>query len=220
MRKLLLITVVLVMSLPALAMGIEQIVLSGFSYFTPPEQVGTATTVVGFLEPPIGFDLPFSSDFVTNEYTFVVTAEIASITPLAATTEYTYVNGALAIYEDPAKNGNYGVSPPNGTAPSTFQDGTLILVGAMTGMTRLDFNFGFPEPTVIASVNFTGGSKLGELTAGGSNWTFHGGLSTNPLLGIPFGYKRAWNTKCVPPDTTPIEETTWGGIKALYGATE
>jgi hypothetical protein len=171
-------------------------------------------TVVGLLEPPVGFSYPISLDFTNNEYTFYFQTTITSVTPGALTTNYTYANATFFIYEDPSKNAAYGVNPPPGTSPSTFQDGTSILTGTLSELSRVDYNMGFPEPTVVGTCDFTGGIRFGDLNP--KEWTYHGGLSSNPLVGIPSGYKRRWATKLVPAEPVPVEEATWGSIKALY----
>ena len=215
MRKLLIVAVLIAFVVPTSAFGLEQMVPYGYSYFTPPEGVGTVTTVLGFLDPPVGFDYPFPVDFANNEYTFFFETTIQSVTPGPMTTEIFYANTTFTIYEDPSKNGDFGTNPPNGTAPSTFQDGTVILTGNFHDIVRLDYNFGFPEPTVLGTIDFTGGTKLGQLSGGGINWVLHGGLSSNPLTGIPSGYQHNWSLKIIK-GTVPVEESSWGKIKSLY----
>lgn len=56
MRKLLIVAVLIAFVIPTSVLALEQIVPYGYSYFTPPEGVGTVTTVLGFLDPPVGFD--------------------------------------------------------------------------------------------------------------------------------------------------------------------
>lgn len=192
----------------------EQFEIYGYSYFTPPEEVGTVTTVVAFLEPPVGFTYPITVDFATNEYTFYFQSTIESITPDAFTTTYNYADAPFYMYEDPSKNGDYGTYPPNGTSPSTFQNGTVILTGTLSNIVRIDYSGGFPAPVILADCTFTGGTKFSELVQG-ENWSFHGDLPDDPLLGIPPGYKRNWQTKIVT-GPVPAENTTWGSIKALY----
>jgi len=193
-----------------------QFEIYSYSYFTPPEQVGTVVTVVGKLEPPVGFTYPLPLDFVTNEYTFYFQSTIIDVQVEPVTTTYTYDDADFLIYEDPSQNADYGTNPPNGTCPSTFTDGTLILQGTLSSLTRIDYNFGFPGPSVVADCTFNGGSRLGELPSA-SDWTFHGGLSSDPGLGIPTGFQRNWATKIVYSGQVPTGASTWGGIKALYG---
>lgn len=210
MRVLLLVFLAALLILPTAAMSLEQILPFGYSYFALPEQVGTAMTVVGFLEPPVGFDYPFTVDFATYEYTYYFEATVQSITPGPITTEILYAVTTFEIYEDAAMNGDYGV------APTSFRDGTLILSGTMSGLVRLDYNFGFPEPTSLGSIDWTAGSKLGELAPYLSGWTFHAGVSTNAMTGIPAGYQQNWSCKIVPPESVPVEDSSWGKVKSLY----
>jgi hypothetical protein len=214
MRTLL--TIVFIVSVMCVVCSSAQTQFSmyGFSYFTPPEGLGTVTTVVGRLEPPVGFSYPISLNFTVNEYTFYFQTAITSVTPGPLTSTYSYADATFFIYEDPSKNSNYGTSPPNATSPSTFRDGTVILSGTLSELTRLNYNMGFPEPSVVGECEFTGGTRFGDLTV--KSWTYHGGLSSNPLLGIPFGYRHRWATKMVPAPTVPVEETTWGALKNLY----
>jgi len=217
MKRMLLLMCILLLAVPVVSSSLEQFVINGYAYYPPPEAVGTVVTLVATLDPPVGFDYPITVDFVTNEYTFYIQTSIQSIIPGPFTTTYGYANAGFSIYEDPSKNSDYGVNPPNGTSPSTFQDGSVILSGTLSNITRLDYNMGFPEPTVVADCTFTGGSRLGELIQG-NNWTIHGGISTNPLMGIPTGYGQSWSTKIIFSGPLPVENSTWGNIKALYGS--
>lgn len=192
-----------------------QFEIYGYSYFTPPEEVGTVVTVVGQLEAPVGFSYPIPVDFANNEYTFYIQTTITDVQAGPFTTTYTYADADFFIYEDPSKNADYGINPPNSTSPSTFLDGVLILQGTLSNITRLDYNAGFPEPTVVADCTFTGGSLYDQLFQA-NNWTFHGGLSSTSM-GIPEGYQRDWATKIVFSGPLPSRSSTWGGIKALYG---
>lgn len=205
---------VCVLLLPSISSAQEQFVINGYSYFTPPEGVGTVTTLVAFLDPPNGFTYPVTLDFATYEYTFYFQSAIASVVPGGFTTEYTYADAPFYIYEDASKNGDFGINPPNATSPSSFQDGTVILSGTISNLYRTDYNMGFPDPSFLASCTFTGGTKFGELVQG-NNWNFHGGLSSNPVFVLE-GYKHRWASKIVFAGPLPVENSTWGNIKALY----
>ncbi len=193
----------------------EKIMMYGYSYFTPPEDVGTVTTVVGMLEPPIGFTYPFTVNFNAYEYTYYFQAVITAVVPGPFSTDYFYADAELFIYEDPAKNADYGIDPPNATAPSTFREGTVALHGTLTNLFRSDDPFGFFDPTLIGDCSFDGGTKLGELLQG-EMWTITGGLIlADPST--PPGYGHAWVTEVFFTGPVAVEHSTWGGIKALYG---
>jgi hypothetical protein len=214
MRLLFPLLCVCLLLLPSISPAQEQFVINGYSYFTPPEGVGTVTTVVAFLDPPNGFTYPVTLDFVNNEYTFYFQSAIATVTPGPVTTEYNYAAAQFYIYEDATKNGNFGINPPNATSPSTFQDGTVVLTGTISNLRRTDYNMPFPEPFFLAECTFTGGTKFGELVQG-NNWNWHGGLSSNPVFVLQ-GYRHRWASKIVFAGPLPAEQTTWGNIKALY----
>ena len=193
----------------------EQISKYGYSYFTPPENVGTVTTVVGKLEPPVGFTYPFTVNFNANEYTFYFQTVITAIVPGPFSVDYYYSDAEIVIYEDPAKNANYGINPPNATSPSTFRNGTIALRGMLHNIVQSDDPFGFFDPTLFGDCTFTGGTKFPELTQG-PGWTMHGGLILNDPT-TPSGYKHAWVMKTFFMGPVSTGQSTWSGIKALYG---
>lgn len=213
MKKLLLGIIITVLFLPLAISAAEQIEIYGFTYFTPPEQIGTVVTVVGFLEPPVGFTYPFAVDFSSNEYTFYYQATITQITTTPFFIDYEFSDEEFFIYEDPSRNGDYGSNPPNGTSPVSFRDGTLILQGTLSNFLRTDDPFGFLPPATVADCEFTGGAKLGELIQG-MNWTMHGGLTINPG-NLPAGYQQGWTGKIFFTGPVPTEESTWGMVKSL-----
>ena len=215
MKNLLTVIIVGLVLLPLALSAQEQIEAYGAGYFTPPEVAGTLVTSVSFLEPPVGFSYPFPVDFVNFEYTLYFQTTIASVVsnpPFSI--DYYYNDGDIFIYEDPLKDGDYGTYPPNGTSPSTFQNGTLILQGTFTNMERYDDPFGFLPPTMVADCTFTGGSKLSDLPAP-TSWVMHGGLDTTPGT-YPDGYQQAWTMKIFFTGTVGAGNSTWGSIKALY----
>ncbi len=199
---------------PAVVDAGEQLSMYGYIYFTPPEDVGTVTTLVGRLEPPIGFTYPFTVDFNAFEYTFYLQTTIEAIVPGPFGTDYTYADAELFIYEDPAKDSDYGTAPPNATAPTTFRNGTLALHATLTGIVRSDDAFGMFDPTLMSDCTFDTGSKVGALKQK-SAWTLSGGLVPGDPS-IPSGYGPAWVTQIVFTGPVSVESSTWGGIKALF----
>ncbi len=202
---------IVIVPLSIAAQDQQQIAKYGYSYFMPPEDVGTVTTVVGMLEPPVGFTYPFTVDFGTYEYTFYFETMIVAIIPGPFSTDIIYADTEVYIYEDAAKNADYGANPPNGTSPSTFRDGTLALQGTLSGIVRSDDPMGFFDPTIIANCLFSGGTKLPELVQG-PNWATHGGLILNDPT-TPPGYQHAWVIKTFFTGPLAVENSTWGGIK-------
>jgi hypothetical protein len=196
------------------AQGQEQISMYGYSYFTPPEMIGTVTTVVGRLEPPVGFTYPFSVNFNAYEYTFYVQTTIVGIDTTPFSVDYYYSDAEIFIYEDATKNSNYGVNPPNATSPSTFRNGTLALHGTFSNVVRSDDPFGWFDPTLISECAFTDGTKFHELVQG-PNWVMHGGLLLNDFT-LPVGYRHSWVMKIFFEGPVSVTPSTWGYIKALF----
>ena len=220
MKRLLLTVFLLPLFLASSVMAVDpvQFDITGLSYNNEaPEQVGTVTTMLGILEPENGFTYPLVLDMVNNQFTYVWTSTITSIVT-TFNTEITYANTTFTIYEDAIGGGTAadpGTNPPNGTAPSTYTDGTAILIGTLSNVTRIDLNPLFPQNiTFVGEIAFTGGTRVGELQNG--DWTYHGGLSDDVVFNIPAGYRWRWTTKAVFFETVPVEESTWGRVKSLY----
>ncbi|MBU8923490.1 MAG: hypothetical protein KOO63_16870 [Bacteroidales bacterium] len=214
MKNMLIVIIVGLVISPLALSAQEQIEAFGAGYFTAPEASGTLVTTVAFLEPPVGFSYPFPVDFVNYEYTLYFQTTIASVVSnIPFSIDYYYDDGDFFIYEDPLKDGDYGVTPPNATAPSTFQNGTLILQGTLTNLERYDDPFGFMPPVMVADCTFTGGSRLGDLAAP-NPWIMHGGMDITPGT-YPSGYQQAWTMKFFFTGTVGAENSTWGAIKAL-----
>ena len=217
MKRQLILTGLVVLLVPMMALGADQMVGTGYSEYAGAEGVGTVMTLVGLCDPPSGFTYPFPVNFAINEYTFKFVATITTVTPQIITTEYAYATTTISMYKDPGQDADYGTSPPNGTSPSTFENGTAELIGTLSGLVRIDFNLGFPEPTFVGTIDWTGGTQIGNLAPYPANgWSIHGGVSS--MVPIPGGYQRNWTPKIVPPAAVPVEESTWGAIKSLYEA--
>ena len=181
---------------------------------------GSDLTIVGTID--VWYD-PFLGvvDQATNEYTII----LKDLVSLGSYESYGYVftdysGGTFEIYEDAAKNADFGINPANGTVPSTFVDGTLILSGPLAV-----FNvWGTTGPggyaaSYTAEFEFTGpgAGPFYSLVEGcygitGNNW------SDDPGLGIPTGYNFIVDGFFSVDDCRIIdtEETNWGGVKQLF----
>ncbi|MBN2071181.1 MAG: hypothetical protein JW814_06955 [Candidatus Krumholzibacteriota bacterium] len=213
MGKMLMFLCVGLLLVPNVTLAQEQIEAYGADYFTAPEQVGTVVTFVSMLEPPVGFDYPFTVDFANNEYTMYCQTSITNIASSMFAIDISYADAEFIIYEDPSGDGDYGTNPPNAVSPSSFQNGTVILVGTISNFLRTDDPFGFLPPVLVADCVFTGGTKLAELPAPDS-WTMHGGLSSSPP---PVGYRHTSTMKIFFTGVVGSDNTSWGEIKDLSG---
>ncbi len=58
-------------------------------------------------------------------------------------------------------------------------------------------------------------SRLDELNEP-TGWLYYGGVTTNPLAGIPTGYEMAWDPQLMGPETVATQATTWGKVRGLF----
>jgi hypothetical protein len=187
----------------------------GFDYLDgPPYSVGTTVTV------PMAFDrtqpdLPIPMDLEQYEATVLVSAlQITDVQASGGVVSLTFAGGLIQIFEDPAKNAQWSDNPPNAQVPASFTDGTLILGGTFTDCVMI-FDLTMGTGTVQGHVDFTTGSRLNEIDVP-AGWLFYGGVSTNPIFGIPAGYEMAWDPQLMSPEATATRQTTWGKVRGLF----
>ncbi len=187
----------------------------GFDYLDgPPLSVGTVLSIP-MLFDPVQPDPALPLDLEGNEYTvFVGDLQINDVQSSGGVVIVTFSGGFIQIFEDPAKNSQWTIDPPNPQVPTTFTDGTLILGGGFTDCVMI-FDVVFETGTVQGHVDFTTGTRLDELDAP-TGWLFYGGVTTNPLAGIPSGYEMAWDPQLMGPETVPTHATTWGKVRGLF----
>ena len=169
-----------------------------------PDAVGGTLSMYSIMpevSPPIEPPLPL--DFDNFQYTLVVTG----LTLDADGAVQTYSGGSIAIYEDAGTAADYANS-------ATFTDGTAILTGDVTLLTRQMFTATIG--TVSGNVDWTGGTEVNEFApADQLGWTFLSGISARSENTEP-GFDEQWDGKVEPQgpivNTTP---TTWGSFKAL-----
>jgi hypothetical protein len=193
----------------------------GFDYESPnPDasrfgEVGSGYVGVGTVE---NLFAPLVANTVANQYTYVIDGLVST-----ASNQYgdyitvDYSSGTLRVYEDSRTTGTlaeYGVEPPNGTAPATFTDGTLILEGTLTNF-QLVFNVTNNSGSYNSDFEATGGSQIGNIPVSDrSGWTFSG--ATGNALNIPLGYAHQIDGQVFLENVTESHMATWGAVKALY----
>jgi hypothetical protein len=122
-------------------------------------------------------------------------------------------DGTFHIHEDPIVGGthrDYGINPPNSTAPGTFTDGTLILGAQFTALTII-VNMSTWTASLNGTLTFYCGEDWGDLPCY-EGWTFAGETIET---GIPGGYGWAVDGLVYVTETA-VEQTNWGGIKKLF----
>lgn len=192
----------------------------GFDYENPDPVPGTfgeaGSGYVGIGVVP-GLFAPLVADTAQYQYTYI----LGGMTPVSTTTISSYIIvdytvGTLSIYEDSkllGTGGDYGTAPPNGTAPSTFTDGNLYLMGTLAG-----FQFVYNTATNTGSYNamftVTGGSQLVNFPLyQRDGWTFAG--ASGNALDTPDGYlHQVDGQNFLGP--VPTRAASWGQLKAAY----
>lgn len=167
--------------------------------------------------PQLGSPLVYN--FSQNEYTVTITG-LTSVSKMSLGTFdiINYAGGSVDIYCDLLLGGtpaNYGINPPNATAPSSFNDGTNILVGTLSNF-QVVFDNATRTGSFEGDLNFTGGSQIGNFPANQrSGWTFAGVTGNSPIT--PQGYLHQVDGSVYLDNPVPVQATTWSSVKALYG---
>ncbi|MEP7027202.1 MAG: hypothetical protein ABI960_01280 [Candidatus Eisenbacteria bacterium] len=160
-----------------------------------------------------------TADFSNNEYTY----QFKDLTALATDSAPPYLfvfysNGRFRIFEDPKTSGtaaDYGVNPPNATAPPTFTDGTLMLGGAVSNFV-LTLDLTNNNGSFNGDITFDEGTQQGSIPPAQLNgWTF-AGLTSGGGTGTPTGYTHQVDGEIRVPGATPAYGTSWGKVKNLY----
>jgi len=180
----------------------------------PPSNISDFFFVVGFVD---GVDTNILTwNPAVNEYTIYLTdfESQGQIDEGGGNLHIFYDNGRVVIYEDPLRNGNFGVgTPPNATSPWTFIDGTIYLSGVFN-LFQMFYNTDFQLGSYDGYFDFQGGSHLNELGNQIHGYIFAG--TAGPGMGpVPPGYN-LWVDGEISLVVTPVQEKTWGAIKSQY----
>jgi len=160
-----------------------------------------------------------TADFTNNQYTY----QFANLQAIGSESAppflfLFYSPGRYRMYEDAIGGGtnrDYGVNPPNATAPSTFTDGTLILGGVVTNFI-LTLDLTNNNGSFNGDITFDEGTQQGTIPAASLNgWTF-AGLTSGSGTGTPEGYSHQVDGEVRVPGPTPVQVKSWGKVKDLY----
>ena len=192
----------------------------GFDYESPnplPGEFGEdGSGYVGLGTVPFLF-APLSGNTALNEYTFVLEGTATGFMTVGNYRIVSYTPGGITIYEDAKAGGttaDFGINPPNATAPGTFSDGTPILVGTLTDF-RFVVNTNDGTGSFEAVFNVTGGTQLANFPLNQrTGWTFSG--SSGNALNIPEGYEHQIDGQTFLNAPSKAQRVTWGRLKAGF----
>lgn len=182
----------------------------------PASNPGDVLSFVGVVD---NIDARFGVNFGTEEVTLHVTGLTSGgeVNLGGGLLSVAYSGGTIELYRDPSRNHDYGTTPPNATAPSTFVDGTLFLGGTLSNFVLfLDTTTG--SGAYESSASFTSGSgltTLNQLQANG--YTFGGVLNSSASGGNnPAGYDLQVDGTIEVEVIVGVRDKTWGAMKSLY----
>ena len=194
----------------------------GYDYESPnpnPGTFGEPGSVYNSLGPAPNLFAPLLPDTANNQYTYYFT----NLNPILVQNFGTFVvinyapGGLFQVWEDSKVSGtafDFGVNPPNATAPSTFTDGTKFVEGSIDQF-QIVLNLATGSGSFVAIFTMTGGSQLVNVPANQrTGWTFAG--TTANELNRPSGYDHQVDGQIVLHEPTPAQAKTWGAIKARY----
>ena len=193
----------------------------GFDYENPnPDgsqfgEAGSGYVGLGFMP---GLFAPLVADSATNQYTYHIHG-LTSLGPVAVGPFIivNYTAGVLDVYEDSklsGTNADYGVNPPNGTAPFTFTDGALFVSGALTNF-QVIINVTDGSGSYEGNYEVTGGAQLSNVPVNQrKGWTFSG--VTRNALNIPLGYAHQVDGQVFLNQPVSVRGASWGQIKEKY----
>jgi hypothetical protein len=227
MKKLILFGVCIVLAGTAMAQNTTMLNFTGFLYESdnspgvqgfPPSDPGDILSGVGYIES-VGPELNW--DLGVNQITWYMT-DLISTGPIDLGNGMFYVvytAGTLDIvadaYNDPGfTDADYGIEPPNATAPSTFTDGEVYLHGEF-------YNFYMTyHPTLHVGsyegyVIWTGGTQLNDLIPDPQGYTIAGTVDPYAIP-VPDGYDLESVGQVIFDPIIPTEDSTWGQVKNLY----
>jgi hypothetical protein len=213
----------IIVATAAFASVVPLLDFQGFDWFWPAElgQPGSCYSAVGYVPQVDANYLNF--DYGTNEYTFVIDyACMVYAETIGGIYGYYIYDGSTSsfrVYCDSLATGttaDYGINPPNGVSPSTFEDGDCVLHGTWVGDLEIFVDLGTLNGDISGMLEFTGGSQLGNIPPSQREQAFAlAGITFDPPG--PEGYH--WQVDgfvCIQPPTS-TQQSSWGKIKKQLG---
>lgn len=235
--SILLLTALLASATPAAAQDQALLGFTGYDYQTDPGAPNGVYLALGDSYFVVGFATYFHPTWLqpyvdtgVNEYTFYQRDLVVdSYFFGGGVLEVTFAPGGVVEYfEDPSFDATnppnppncpaYGSNPPNGDAPSKFNNGLMAISGSLDNAS-LYYDYNFDQGGFQSDMNITGGAYAFYVPAGSWNGWFMTGLVTPPPGGnpcpAPTGYDHQISGECRHP-VVSTTRGTWGALKKLY----
>jgi hypothetical protein len=201
-------------SIPASAQvpAIDYVGFGWESSSLPPSVAGDELVFVGVaddIDPLFGVDLG-AVELTFHVYDLISTGEVDIG---GGNSMISYTGGTLDIYKHDAMDADWGVFPPNATAPSTFANGDLFFCGAFSSFTI------FFTATGAGSFEGLLDGVAGELIGDVCNdcaYTWGGIFTAGTGAQIPDGYDFQLDGVFEVDPAISNVDATWSGVKRLY----
>jgi hypothetical protein len=186
----------------------------GYSWETggfPASDPSDVLSIVGVVD---SLDSRFGVNLLLDEVTLHVTDLVSNGQVLSGNLlTVSYTGGTINLYRDPSRDHDYGVNPPNATAPPTFVNGSLFLSGTLTNF-FMAYDLSTGTGAYEGQANFTGGSGLATLNLLNANGYTFGGTLRNGS--VPQGYDLQVDGVIEVEVRVGVEPSSWSHIKDLY----
>ncbi len=202
---------------PAMAQTVLLMDYSGFGWETGGIPHSVAGDVLSISAVAVALDPLFGVDLGVSEVTIYITGLVSggeTFDPVSGFTFIGYTGGTIEVYDDPSKDHDWGVLPPN-TQLSTFTNGALLLQGNFTDFTLVLNSAG--AGSYQGNIDGVGGT-VAQLCNGGANcaYTFGGAFTKGAGAQLPNGYDLQIDGTLEVDAAVPTENLSFGAIKALY----
>lgn len=191
----------------------------GYSYESggfPPSNPGDLLMILGIVD---NLDPRFGVNLLLTEVTVVASGLVSAgqVDMGGGYLSVAYNGGSLNLYDDPSMDHDYGINPPNGTAPSSFSNGTLFLSGTFENF-FLFFDTTTGTGAYEGYLTFTSGSGLAALNQiNAPGYTF-GGVLTSAAAGgnVPTGYDLQVDGVIQVGPFVAVQPMSWGAVKEMF----
>jgi len=129
------------------------------------------------------------------------------------------VDSSFRVYCDPIASGtaaDYGMNPPNGSSPSTFEDGDCVLHGDWVSDLEIFLDLGTGAGDISGMLDFTGGSQLANIPPTQREQAFAlAGITFDPPG--PEGYHWQIDGNICIQEPVNLQPSSWSNIKRSRG---
>jgi len=177
----------------------------------PPSNPGDMLQIAAIVNSA---DPIFGLNLATEEATIYVSGLLSTggIPDGFGNTIIAYVGGTLEVWRDPAQNADWGIFPPNATAPSTFMDGSLLLQATFNDFVLILTPSG--SGAYEGHLDGVAGALISACTD--CIYTWGGSFDSNAGAQMPDGYDVQIDGVLEVDESISTRHESFGAIKSLF----